>query len=327
MQAFLRTQAAAGFRGHVLVARGARVLVQQPVGGASRGPVAYWLGSTTKQFTAAAVLKLAEQGRLRVTDPLARFFPAAPADKRAMTLHHLLTHTSGLGDRYSADGQQQRDRAVRAILSQPLAGPVGQSYRYSSDGYCLLAAVVEVASGTSFEQYVRTALLQPAGLAHTGFWGQPLPAGVPLAPAQDAQRARRVSRRVYARGQSRANYGYRGATGMCSTTADLFGWLQALRSAKVLSDSSLRQLFAPAVAVRREKDVDVSYAYGWVVTTQNGQTQLVRHAGAEDWLGHNSFILLGGETTVVVLSNAGEPGGNAWSRTMAEGLWPLVQAP
>jgi CubicO group peptidase (beta-lactamase class C family) len=329
LRAYVQAQVQKGFGGSVLVARSNQVLLQEEAGPAMPGAAplrAYWLGSTTKQFTAAAILKLAEQGRLQPSNALTKFFPAPP-DKQSITLHQLLTHTSGLGNLYSADGMQQREPAVQAILAKPLAAPVGAGYRYSSDGYALLAAVVEVASGMPYEQYLRTSLLAPAGMLQTGFWGEEAAHPGLLASVQDARRTRSARATVYKKGRAQANYGYRGATGMYSTTADFFRWLQALHQGRVLSESSRQQLFAPAVPVRKEGANQVSYGYGWVVVTREGQLQEVRHTGAEDWLGHNSFVVMAGDLTIVVLSNAGEPNGNAWSRTVAEGLQRQLQKP
>ncbi|WP_160328132.1 serine hydrolase domain-containing protein [Solirubrum puertoriconensis] len=329
LAAYVEQQARQGFSGAVLVARGAEVLLEQEAttGAATRPVRAYWLGSLSKQFAAAAVLKLAEQGRLQVQDSLPRFFAAVPADKRRITLHQLLTHTAGLADRYSADGETDFNRAVRAILRQPLSAAPGKGYRYSSDGYALLALAVEKAAGMPYEQYLRTQLLEPAGLRQTGFWGEPLPPDLKLAPVLDEQRTRRVDSRVYRQGQSQANYGYRGATGMYSTARDLLRWISALRGRQLLGEGSLRQLWAPAVPVRREGEREVFYGYGWVVLTRGGQTVELRHSGVEDWLGHNSHLILAGEYTIAVLSNAGDPNGEAWSRKVAEGLQQRLAAP
>lgn len=330
LRAYVQQQVERGFAGAVLVARGNTVLLQQQVGAnatASTSPTAYWLGSTSKQFAAAAVLKLAEQGRLQLTDALPKFFPNTPADKQGITLHQLLTHSAGLADLNTADGITQPDKAAAVLLNRPLAAPVGAGYRYSSDGYNLLALVVEKAGGMPYEQYLRTQLLAPAGLQQTGFWGEEIVSGVALAPVQDARRTREASTKVYKDGRSQPNYGYRGATGMYSTTADFHRWLQALRGGQVLSPASLQQLFAPSVPVRQEGEAQVHYGYGWVVVQQPGRPTLLRHTGAEDWLGHNSFAVMQGDLTIVVLSNAGEPNGKTWSRTVAEGLLKKMVPP
>jgi len=105
----------AGFSGTVLIAHGDRILFERSYGAAAAtgvepGKLAYWIASDSKQFTAAAVLKLQEMGRLRVTDSIGRFFGGVPADKRGITIHQLLTHTSGLPSAYRSDGVAGRKR-------------------------------------------------------------------------------------------------------------------------------------------------------------------------------------------------------------------------
>jgi CubicO group peptidase (beta-lactamase class C family) len=131
----------------------------------------FWIASISKQFGAVAVLKLAESRQLSLQDSLPRFFPNAPVDKRGIRLEQLLDHTAGLARRYAADGIADRDSAVAAILSIPLDRPHGQAFGYSNDAYTLVAAIVEIESGRSYERYLADNLLAPAGLHHTGFWG------------------------------------------------------------------------------------------------------------------------------------------------------------
>jgi CubicO group peptidase (beta-lactamase class C family) len=141
---------------------------------------AFHVASMTKGFTAAAILRLQEEGKLGVRDSVARFFPDAPPDKRAITIHQLLTHTAGFPRAWAGADVADRDAAARAILARPLDRAPGTGFGYVDDDYELLAAIVEVASGTTWERYVERELLRPAGLAHTGFWcvrraGAPLP--------------------------------------------------------------------------------------------------------------------------------------------------------
>src|SRR4051812_26807899 len=169
-------QADSGFSGVVLVARGDSVILHRAY---SRGRVtlaptsAFHIASMTKGFTAAAILRLQEQGKLTVRDSIARFFPDAPADRRAVTVHQLLTHTAGFPRAWAGADIADRDLAVRAILARPLDRAPGTGFGYVDDDYELLAAIVEVASGTTWESYVERELLRPAGLARTGFWCRP----------------------------------------------------------------------------------------------------------------------------------------------------------
>jgi CubicO group peptidase (beta-lactamase class C family) len=184
------------------------------VDGEHRVPVTpetpFWVASITKQFTASAILKLVEEGKLALGDSIGAYFRGVPPPRRATTVHQLLTHTAGLGQNYVADGIADRDAAVDSVLAQPLSGRLGQDFTYSNDAYSVLAALVEVVSGATYEDYVRTGLLDPAGLAHTGFWG---PADHPEVAPID---------RALPDSILRPNWGYRGGVGMYSSAADLY---------------------------------------------------------------------------------------------------------
>jgi CubicO group peptidase (beta-lactamase class C family) len=137
----------------------------------------FQIASVSKQFTAAAVLVLVHQGHLAVGDPVARWFPGGPAGWQAVTVHHLLTHTSGLGqwedfpeiDIFAAMSDEQ---LLGAIQGQPLLGQPGVRFSYSSLGYWLLAQIVEKVSGQPYAQFLSQTMLEPAGLAET-FVGSP----------------------------------------------------------------------------------------------------------------------------------------------------------
>ena len=143
LDAVLRAQQDSGFAGVVLVARGDSIVFErvysQPGAKALSLSSKFNIGSMTKGFTAAAILGLRSQHRLSFSDPVSRFFPHAPDQKRDITVFHLLTHTSGLSSHSAGAGIMRRDGAVTAILSQRLEYPPGTHYRYADDDYQLLA--------------------------------------------------------------------------------------------------------------------------------------------------------------------------------------------
>lgn len=150
-----------GFSGVVAATRDDSILLRKGYGLADRergvtftSGTAIDIGSLAKQFTAAAILKLEAQGRCSTTDPIIRFFDRIPEDKRAITIHQLLTHTSGVVRDVSIDGES-REVVVRQILSMPLRLEPGARFAYSNAGYKLLAAIVEVVSGERFDVFIR----------------------------------------------------------------------------------------------------------------------------------------------------------------------------
>src|ERR687896_1467909 len=166
-----------GTSGTVVAARGGSVahcrgfgLADRDAKVAARCDTVYDTMSMTKQFTAAAILKLEMMGELRVTDPLSKFVGPVPDDKRTITLHHLLTHTAGLTEGLGGDYEalSRRDMLDGALESELRSAP-GTEYSYSNLGYSILAAIVEKASGTSYERFLASHLFEPAGMRHTGY--------------------------------------------------------------------------------------------------------------------------------------------------------------
>lgn len=136
------------------------------------------IGSITKQFTGAAILRLQEQGKLSVQDPITKYFEGVPPDKRSITLHQLLTHSSGIVDLEDAGDFDaiERQEFIRRAMEQELAFPPGEEYDYSNAGYSLLGAIIEQLSGVSYETFLRREILIPNSLYETGyqqpFWGK-----------------------------------------------------------------------------------------------------------------------------------------------------------
>jgi CubicO group peptidase (beta-lactamase class C family) len=309
----MESLAAQGFAGSVLAACGDEVMFAADYGLADprgREP-SYWLASISKQFTAAAVLRLAEARRLDLDDPLSRFFPDAPADKAGITLRQLLTHQSGLSQAYAADGVAERDAAARAILAAPLGSAPG-AFRYSNDNYTLLAIVIEIASGQAFEDFVRENVFAPAGLRHAGFWPD---RGEDFTPPL---------LREMTGPAAHASWGFRGGVGMRASVRDLYAWTRALDGGRVLSAESTALLYGPHTAARDGDGV----GFGWFWSDlPDGRWLWTR--GAEDF-GPNVILYRRAGTALVIIAatNAGpaESAGPGWSRRARDALMRIYGA-
>jgi CubicO group peptidase (beta-lactamase class C family) len=223
------------------------------------------------------VLALQDDGRLGVQDPVARFLPGVPADKQALTIHHLLTHTAGFAhDVGEPETMPTRAEAVAQILQSPLLFAPGSAQAYSNAGYTLLAAIVEVASGEDFESYQRRRLWLPLGMRHTGVvlpdWSDAqLASGQTFRGAQPA----RAPQKMDAGGPS---WLMRGSGYVSSTMGDLSTWCEALRTGRVLSREARTQLFHPHA---REPLEEASYyGYGWQITGTPDGACLITHNGS-----------------------------------------------
>ncbi|MBK6364712.1 MAG: beta-lactamase family protein [Saprospiraceae bacterium] len=128
------------------------------------------IGSLTKQFTAAAILKLEMQGKLSTSDTITKYFQNVPVDKSTITIHDLLRHQSGLQSNVGEDYDPITETAfLDSLMISPLQFKIGSDFSYSNIGYSLLALIIEKVSGQTYEQYLYEKLWKPSGMEVTGY--------------------------------------------------------------------------------------------------------------------------------------------------------------
>ena len=290
----------------VLVVQDGAVLVRRAYGladvdaGLAATPATnYRLASVTKQFTAAAILLLAHDGRLDLADPVGRWLPSLPQVTACATLHQLLTHTSGLldyEDFVPPDATRQlRDADVLRLLAphDRTLFPPGSAYRYSNSGYALLALVVARASGRAFPAYLRENLFLPLGMDRTMARVDEGP------PVPDPAFGHRLEDGRWVRDDQSPTSAVLGDGGVYASIDDLAKWDAALRDGRVLPPASLRLAWTPHV----DTDVPgVAYGYGWRVTADT-------HWHSGETVGFRNVIVRwpGRRLTVVVLTNRDDP--------------------
>lgn len=275
----------------------------------------YRLASMTKQFTAMAVMLLAERKKLSYDSKLTDFFPDFPPYGNQITVRHLLTHTSGLADYEdlipSSTTTPLKDRQVLELLKgQPgTIFPPGSQFSYSNSGYALLALIVEKASGISFAEFLRKNVFAPLGMKGTVAYEQ----GIST-----------VERRAY--GYTKNGDGFRrndqsltssvlGDGGIYSSVEDLYKWDQALYTNKLVNQESVARAFTPMVAPTDHKDA--AYGFGWFVETYRG-LRTVWHYGST--VGFRTAIERFPEQrfTVVVLINRDKVDAHALARKVVD---------
>ena len=257
-EALLARYARAGFTGAVVVARGGEIVLARGCGladGARRNDerTLFEIASASKQFTAAAVLKLEQQEKLSLDDPIREHLPAVPAHSRAITIRHLLNHTSGLPRSNDSGTGEDLAAAVAAYLEGGPRAKPGSRFEYWNGGYALLAGVVERASGVPFAAYCERELFAPAGMRDTGFTGD---ADLDASRAAIGRPADGRPRSALEHPYRAFDYGYRGMGGVVTTALDLFAWDRALAGTAVLGERAKQRLFEPA---------EQGYACGWWV--------------------------------------------------------------
>jgi D-alanyl-D-alanine carboxypeptidase len=279
------------FSGSVLVARDGREVFAQGYGLADRArgeavtaDTRFDIGSLSKQFTAAAILRLESEGKLSVHDPVSRYLPEYPRPAGdQITLHHLLTHTSGLpslGRRGQLENVKEDcsprtlDELIAFSKDLPLDFAPGAEHRYSNSGYTLLAAVVQRVAGVPFDDYLRTALFEPAGMRATG---RILPgdetAGVAVGYTGYAPD-------VKPRDCVHASW-HTGGGGLHSTARDLLRWDQALAAGRILPPAQLAEFYHPHVQTGR---AGRAYAYGWERFAVHGRPVIHHNGGTEGFI-------------------------------------------
>lgn len=257
----------------------------------------FWIASLSKQFCAASILLLAQNGQLDLDAGISDYLSGVPAAKSAITIHQLLTHTSGLsGDENDLGSKEE---TLDKILDADLLAAPGAEYAYSNYGYQLLAMIVESVSGKAYEDYLESSFFAPLGMDGTGNAG-------------DQERWKKLDFAPHAKGAKRKargnpqlwdeNYSYKGSTGILTNTTDLGIWHQSLVDNIVLSEASTDLLLTRHV----DTGSDTHYGYGWYVfDTENGP--VFSHSGYDDFIQQGSSFRYYTEEDllIIVLHNYG----------------------
>jgi CubicO group peptidase (beta-lactamase class C family) len=259
----------------------------------------YRLASVSKQFTAMAIMILAERKQLSYDDTLASVFPGFPDYGKQIKVRHLLNHSSGL----IAYEDVMDDNATVPLSDQDVLElmkrqdhthfPPGSSYRYSNTGYVLLGLIVEKVSGIPFPEFLRLNIFAPLGMNHTVFY-----------PREDhsdeAHRAYGYSQRdgAFVRTDQSLTSSTRGDGAIYSSVVDLYKWDQALHKGRLVRPASLQEAFTAGAKV----DEDTGYGFGWFIENRRG-AKTVWHSG--NTIGCSQFIrrYLDRKFTIIVQAN------------------------
>ena len=283
------------------------------------------IGSITKQFTAAAIMRLVEKGKLKLDDDVGRLLPDAPLHGKKITLAQLLTHTSGVKN-YTELPEWSKAMAMplpparlyELLKDQPLDFAPGQKWHYSNTNYYLLGLIIEKVSGRKYRDFLRDEVTARAGLAHTVYCDDD-----PIIPG----RARGYSgdgphmKNAKALDMS-APFA---AGGLCSTVDDLVQWAQALASGKVVSPASYARMTTP---VKPADGSDPGYGFGLGVKPMAGH-RVVMHNGGINGFGSDLVSFPDDGVVIAVLANSDNSVGHMIAPKIAADLLglPLPPAP
>ena len=315
-----------------LVARDGKILFERAFGNADvdgHAPAAletkFLIGSVTKQFTAAAILKLQEMGQLSVDDKLSNYYPDFPrADE--VTLHHLLTHTSGMHS-YTSEPDFGA-RVGSAIDVDDLIGEIheyefefdpGEKWEYSNSGYLILGRIVEKVSGQSYGEFLQQWFFDPLGMKDTGVYDNG------NAYTNQAKGYSFVDEELQPAKPWHMSWAG-GAGQLYSTLHDLMRWNEGVFGGQVLNEASRQAAFTPATL---NDGSQTEYGYGWMISDMRG-LKVITHSGGLDGFASHLARYPDQNVTVVAMCNC-VPGGAEAGAFQAGGvlaelfLWQEMQ--
>jgi len=292
------------FTGTVLIARDVEVLLSKGYGMADREQkipntpeTRFRIASITKMFTAMGILILQDQGKLNVQDLVCDLISDCPATWKAITLHHLLTHSSGIPNIPEKEfmrllnSHNTHEEVIAAFKDLPLDFKPGETWSYSNSGYNLLGYVIEQVSGQTYGDFMQQQIFTPLEMSNTG-----------MAAAEDKNIALGYKDKYSTKAMGFFDPSVDFAVGdIVSNTEDLYKWEQALSTEKLIPKALIDEMIARQVLVPNDED-NGSYGYGWFVYTRSNRLTNM-HPGATD--GYRSILARypDDHVTMILLSN------------------------
>lgn len=295
-----------GFSGVVLVAKNDSILFNKAYGrknnqenGLNDIHTVFDIGSITKQFTAAAILKLSMQNKIAVTDKLSKYFDAVPKDKENITIHQLLTHSSGLTAGIGNDYDSITEKGfLNQVFNSKLISPVGKEFNYSNIGYSLLGLIIERVSQMSYEIFLNEVIFKPSKMSHTGYilpdWKTDEVANGFL----NGSEAKKPNEENWSEHGPYLNLKANG--GILTRASDLLLWSQAIRDNTVLDEETTSKYLYPHFLWN---DIYTHYGYGWGIENNDSENKLVRHGGTSELFAADMWIYPNKDIIIIVLSN------------------------
>jgi CubicO group peptidase (beta-lactamase class C family) len=274
----------------VLVSKDGKILYKHGYGMADMGykiPVStvtkFRIGSVTKQFIAAAILKLQEEGKISVTDKLSKFIPDFPRGDE-VTIHHLLTHTSGIHSftnrpdfMRTVTVKTTSEEMINTIKADKYDFNPGDKYEYNNSGYFILGYIIEKITGMPYGEFLKEVFFNPLGMKNTGVHASNL-----ILENEATGYAINNGKFEKALNWDMSKAG--GAGSLYSTVEDLYLWNEAVFNGKVLKEESLKSAFTVVTLNNGKKPDNIDYGYGWVNTDVRGVRFIWHNGGLHGFL-------------------------------------------
>lgn len=293
----------------VLVAQRGRVIYRRAIGMANLElgvpmsvATVFKIGSITKQFTAIAILRLVDEGKLSLNDEITKYIPDYPTQGQKITVEHLLTHTSGIVNYsairdtlYSGGVELSPTQLIDRFEDQPMRFVPGTKWEYSNSGYALLGYIIERVTGKSYGEFVEENLLRPAQMSRSLY-------------GNDRRIVKNRADAYAAEDGKFSNVPYLSVThpyaagSILSTVEDLYAWNQALREGKLVSKDLLQKAWS---RYRLADGKETSYGYGWRMGYIHDRPSLW-HGGLVNGFIAMSMYLPEDDVFVTVMSNCAD---------------------
>jgi CubicO group peptidase (beta-lactamase class C family) len=270
------------------------------------------LGSVSKQFFSTAIIKLMEEGKLSLEDPVHKFFSDAPESWRPIKIKNLLSHTSGLqreGPAYDMFKIQPDLTIIKSAYNLPLEFKVGEKYQYCNLAYFMLAEIIKQLSGMPWQNYIHDKLFVPAGMKDsylTDFYA--------IIPNRATGYMYRHDTLVHAP----AMYAIRPSGGFLSTISDMIRWEKAIAEKKIiLKKENWEVLWQPFVKMSDKSDSKAYYGFGWALDEYNGH-KIVIHGGSNPGFKSVFMRFVNDNLSIIILTNTDEANPHAVGFALAD---------
>ena len=270
------------------------------------------LGSVSKQFFTAAILKLQEEGKLSIDDSVHKFFPDAPETWRPILVKHLMSHTSGLkreSPAYDNHKMISDLEIIKAAYPLPLDFKTGEKYQYCNLAYYMLAQIITQVSGMPWQDYIRDKLFIPAGMKNSGMTDFYL-----IIP-------NRASGYMHKNGvlvNADAMYAVRPSGGFLSTSTDMILWDKVLREKNIiLKKENWDLLWQPFIRTSDKPESKAYYGFGWMIDEFNGR-KMVMHGGANTGFRSYYTRFVNDGLSIIILTNTEEANPAAIVRALSD---------
>ncbi len=337
---YLSAMEAFGFSGAIIVSEGDKVILRKGYGYANREKRKPYTpetiqtnGSITKQFTGAAILLLENRDELSVDDKISNYIFPLSEEMKGITIHQLLTHSSGLPGVIGSDDESMDTEAyLERLQSISLLFDPGSRYAYSNTGYSLLGIIVEKVSGQSYESFLREELLLPAGLTETGYFLPDWDTNRLAIGYRNGDRWGEIHEKRYQPGRVEGgpSWHFRANGGLLTTVDDMYAWLKTVQGRGVLDEDVAKRW---TIGYVTENNGFSDYGYGWVVYDHNRWGKVITHSGSNRifeadfvWLPERDFFfyIQGNTNMFPAASQSGNILAAAFDSTFV--MPPLVEA-